>query len=287
MANFKELYGRSRLDRVGDEEYRGVRVFQCAHSHLVALANSLYHSHWPGKSGDSAPQCYRTSEITGQGDERKDWGHLYAYYQTPKQVVGKAQLSMGGSYTLRIPDNNPKDKDGYIINGPDPDGLHYWRAEVDAGPYPIIQLETADTKMNINAAIGYVGTTNESAYDYIFGADADTLLMLPFAVSHEHEAEFVFINYQMAYNKDGWANAVKTEKGIWVINSRPLFTHNPRTDVYTDSGAVRTVQQFLAGARLSQDADGTWKIQKDAWVGVPLRMWDLVDWPKLAGKTTW
>lgn len=290
MANWDELWGSKRLIRLGDNFWKGSRAFSCKNASLDALENALWDSTWPGKSGDYAPKCNR---VVQQGGFRRNRGLVTAYYETERQP-GKAFLLMGGEYTYRLspgmikdlghPDNEGEHR---IIQGPDgDDGKHEWIPYYSPGPYPIIILQTADEKVNVDKTLGYVGTTNEQGHSYIFGADADELLMLKVEMKHVHNSSIVYLDYHMAYNNKKWSKLVTSQLGVWQAVKRNVMAWNETTKVweYDTTEADKKVMQFSFGKKVIQ-VDGADKMVDSE--AEARQVFNMATWSELAGLTEW
>lgn len=294
-ADKVEIRPRTGPRLTGVNNWDGRRTWLCTYAAAKSLSATVWGENFPDMSGLYTPQALSTPRFEYDPEGWVDAVRVTVHYATPRvriytPTVGKASLTLGGSYIYRLPEGSiVRDLGDKIVKGPSKlNGKHVWVPKVAPGPYPIIRLDTAAEEVDIAETLQYVGTVNSQDHSYIFSANADQLLMLPLQVGHKHGENLAALSYFMAFNLDGWSNVVQSQLGYWAVVRRNVMNWNNSTQrwEYDPDEAGKAVFHFIPDQKLTWDDELEADVPSDS-EPESRQMFVHKDWTGLSGLTTW
>jgi len=254
MSSYCEIHPRRRR-KVGKNHWKAWRRFECDTAYAAALENTLYGSVMPGFSGAYAPKCKTVESLSGFEPGKQ---LLIAYYETLRQP-GKATVRLDVWYDLQT---KRVDLIGDVIEGADPDNIHWWRVVKGTNKIPEARckliVETAYDTFNVNDVMSRVGHVNLGTLTNLGNARPGSMLLLGAPNTRWWpEGGLWYINYAFAYSgpDETWNEKLKSRKGVHCARIVPVFDQEGSIDTTIPD---KYVSDFIF-KEVYQDLEGDWK----------------------------
>jgi len=270
-ALFSDIIG----ELAGPDSWAGKIIWQCPEAEAVGQAYALQGTIMPGSGGAYPPKCART-RIHHNAEPGRAW--ITAYYKNSRQP-GKARL-IGGISSR--PKRAVRDLGGGIVEGPDPDGTHWWQitkgSNIIADGVEKIILKTAtEGPPDFLSTRALRGRINSFALPNFGNAPPESLLFWTMAYNYEFGSALWYEDYHFLVCPESddsgtvlsWNQYAEKTKGLWAAIERQVYTPDPAlpSDQWAASGEVVKMRQFLPQTKL--DAGGNLQRADDPVV-VPL-----------------
>lgn len=247
---------------IARDRWRGTRSGLVYSASAQSAIRGLRSQVFPGFSGDEAPKMRRGRALFNPGGH-KGKALVQLYYETIRRtgraVIRTAKLSTRSSGFAQA---MVVDLDGKTITGPDQhsrdggaDGKHSWQviqgaklAQNIPAPFAEVVVETAYPISEYKLAIaeGRKGMINDAVLPNFGNAPAETMLLRAVGTQYEYGESLVNVDYAFWWSTRGvsWNQLVQSQKGVWIVRTRPEYTYDAATNTYAVTGRSPAVLTF-------------------------------------------